>query len=320
MVVLLVIGGCAKPGRDAFAEAEALEAQGKAEEAARMFELTCAWSPAGEKCASSDRRAAEVRLKAAEKAMSAGQFLAAERLATLAFACLDGATAQQAKDRLGSDDLLQGLAYERALARGTPREIQQAMEPIAATKTPAGALATTWLGKERPAILVGAVKAACGPKHEGSCSKAAAALRAAAITGPESDEAIALAEAEERRIYPIRVNAEVFLKNFVAVAERDDLIATCMATSEGPGEISPGSVRATCLDNGLTPNHSAPPEQVAEQLQKHRVNATVWLRAMKSIADPEIVAALEERKKKPSYEKVEVPKPPPAPRTTGGKK
>jgi hypothetical protein len=320
MVVLVGIAGCARPGRDAFAEAEALEAQGKAEEAARMFELTCAWSPAGEKCASSDRRAAEVRLKAADKAMSAGQFLAAERLATLAFACLDGATAQQAKDRLNSDDLIQGIAYERALARGTPREIQQALEAVAATKTPAAALATTWLGKERPAILVGAVKAACGPKQEGSCSKAAAALRAAAITGPERDEAIALAEAEERRIYPIRLNAEVFLKNFAAVAKHDELIMTCMVVDEGQSEIVPGSIRATCLDNGLTPNHCAAPDLVNEQLQKHRVNATVWLRAMKSIADPELVAALEERKKKPEYEKVEVPKPPPAPKATGGKK
>lgn len=131
MVVLLVVAGCAKPGRDTFAEAEALEAQGKAEEAARRFDLACAFAPAGENCASSDKRAAEARLKAVDKAMSAGQFLAAERLATLAFACLDGPTAQLAKERLGSGDLLQGIAYERALARGTPREIREAMEPIA---------------------------------------------------------------------------------------------------------------------------------------------------------------------------------------------
>jgi hypothetical protein len=320
MVVLVVIAGCAKPDRDTFAEAEALEAQGKSEEAARMFDLACAFSPAGEKCASSDKRAAEARLKAADTAMSAGKFLAAERLATLAFSCLDGPTAQKAKDLLNSGDLLQGLAYERALARGTRQEIRAAMEPIAATKAPVAALATAWLGKERPPLLVAAVKAACGPAHEGSCSKAAAELRAAAIAGPENDEAIALAEAEERRIYPIRVNAEAFLKNFATVAEHDEMLMKCMTVDEGIGAVSPGSITADCLDQGITPRHSASPEQVEEQLQKHRVNATVWLRAMKSIGDSEIVAALEERKKKPKYEKIDVPKPAPAPKTTGGKK
>jgi len=329
LVVLLLVSGCGKPGRDTVAEAEALLLQGKAEEAARMFDVACSYAPEGEKCASSDRRAAEVRLEAAEKAMSAGQFLAAQRLLILAFSTPDGATAQKAKDRLGSDDLIQGIGYERALALGKTQQAQKAIEAVAAMKIPAAALAKAWLDKERSAIVLGTVKAACGPKPEGSCSKAAADLRAAAIAGPESEEAIALAEAEERRVYPLRVNAETFLQNFAAVAARDALIEVCMVPGNimagGFSEDSPGAI---CVNHGLTPGHCMPLPDVEEQLQKHRVNETVWRRTMTSIADPELVTALEVRKKKAreftaldrKFDKLDIPKPKPAPKTTGGKK
>jgi hypothetical protein len=328
-IALLLLSACNKPGRDVVAEAEALAAQGKGEEAARMFDLACCYGPEGEKCASSDRRASEARLGAAEKAMGAGQFLAAERLLILARATADEGAAQKARERLASEDLMRGAAYERALTLGKTPAAQKAMEAIAATKTPAAALAKTWLDKERPAIVLGVVKAACGPAHEGSCTEVTTALRAAALSGPESEEATAITDAEERRVYPLRLNAETFLQNFIGESLHNGLIEMCMAPPDSMGEGRSGdSKKVICLDSHLDPGHCMPREKVEEQLQSHRVNETAWRRAMTAIADPALVAPLEERKKKaerftpddPKMPKLDIPKPRSAPKVAGAKK
>jgi hypothetical protein len=328
-IALLLISACNKPGRDVVAEAEALAAQGKGEEAARMFDLACCHTPEGEKCASADRRAAEARIEAAEKAMGAGQFVAAERLLILARATADEGAAQKARERLVSEDLMRGTAYERALTLGKTPAAQKAMEAIAATKTPAAALAKAWLDRERPAIVLGVIKAACGPEHQGSCSEATAQLRAAALTGPGSDEATAIADAEERRAYPLRVNAETFLQNFVAESLHNGLIEMCMAPPDSMGLLTgPESPKVICLDAHLDPGHCMPREKVEEQLQYHRINETAWRRAMTAIADPALVAPLEERKKTaqratadtPKMARLDIPKPRPAPKLAGAKK
>lgn len=328
-ITLLLISACNKPGRDVVAEAEALAVQGKGEESARMFDLACCYGVEGEKCTASDRRASEARLGAAEKAMGAGQFLAAERLLILARGTADEGAAQKARERLDSEDLMRGAAYERALTLGKTPAAQKAMEAIAATKTPAAALAKAWLDKERPAIVLGIVKAACGPDHQGSCSEVTTALRAAALTGPESEEANAVADAEERRVYPVRVNAETFLQNFVAESLRNGLIEMCMAPPDSMGlSAGPESPKLICLEAHLDPGHCMPREKVEEQLQYHRVNETAWRRAMIAIADPALVAPLEERKKTaqhatadtPRKAKLDIPKPKPAPKLAGARK
>jgi hypothetical protein len=327
-IALLLISACNKPGRDVVAEAEALAAQGKGEDAARMFDLACCYGAEGEKCTTSDRRASEARLGAAEKAMGAGQFLAAERLLILARATADEGAAQKARERLDSEDLMRGAAYERALTLGKTPAAQKAMEAIAATKTPAAALAQAWLDKERPAIVLGIVKAACGPAREGSCSELTTALRAAALTGPEGDEATAITDAEERRVYPIRLDAETFLQNFVGESLHNGLIEMCMAPPDMGVGFAANSRKVTCLDSHLDPGHCMPREKVEEQLQNHRVNETAWRRAMTAIADPALVAPLEERKKTaqradadtPRMPRLDIPKPKPAPKLAGAKK
>lgn len=262
-IALLLTSACNKPGREVVAEAEALAAQGKGEEAARMFDLACCYGAEGERCTTSDRRASEARFGAAEKAMGAGQFLAAERLLILARGTADEGAAQKARERLDSEDLMRGAAYERALTLGKTPAAQKAMEAIAATKTPAAALAKAWLDKERPAIVLGVIKAACGPDHQGSCSEATAQLRAAALTGPENDEANATADAEERRVFPIRVNAETFLQNFVAESLHNGLIEMCMAPPDSMGlTAGPASPKLICLDAHLDPGHCMPREKV----------------------------------------------------------
>jgi hypothetical protein len=303
--IALGLAGCGSAAPDVFAEAEALEREGKLEEAAAKFELTCAYAPKGDKCGAADGRAAEARLKAAEKAMAEGKLAAAERLFGMALFTADDATAQKVIDRLTSDDLKQGIAYERALGQSDKQEIIPAMTAIAATKTPAAARAKAWLDAERPSMLIAAVKAACGPTHEASCSRAASELSAAAVTGPEADLAIALAEAEERRIFKDRLNAEEFINNFAARSKQEKVISDCKAKPESEQT----EICQNVLANDVTDD---------EKREKQKMNELVWRRAMKSIADPEIVAALEQRKTEAiatgESKRLTIPKPKPAPK------
>jgi hypothetical protein len=301
-----VLAGCAKAGPDLHAEAAELAQQGKLEEAAAKVDLICAFTPGGDPCRESSRRAAELRIQAADKAMSDGRFGQAERLFIAALVTADAPMVESATQRLASEDLKQGLAYERALAGGEKRSLAKAMEAIAATKVPVAAQAKGWLDKERPGLLVAAVNAGCGPAHEGSCSKAAAELRALGATGPEGSPAIALAEEEERRVYQVRLNAEAFLKNFAARSKIEKLATECKA--------------AKCAGQPETEICSSAEgsESEPEKRDKQRVNESVWRKAMKVIADPSLVSALEDRKKKAidsgEIDKLDIPKPKPAPK------
>jgi hypothetical protein len=319
------LAGCGARAPDVAAEAEALAQQGKLEEAAARVDLTCAYAPASgptpqapsEPCRASDRRAAELRIQAAEKAMGEGRFAKAERLLARALATADGPTAERAAQRLAADDLTQGLAYERALAGSDKREARKAMEAIAATKTPVAAQATAWLARELPALLVAAVNAACGPAREGSCSHAAVALRAAKLPGPEAAAALALAEDEQRRVYPLLVTSETFLKGFATAKERSDLIALCASFSNESG---PAALE-TCMQGGLAPGSVPTAADEDERRQKRTANLTLWRKTMRSISDPMLVHALDERLVKADtrgeFTPMDFPKPPKAP---GGRK
>ena len=191
------------------------------------------------------------------------------------------------------------------------------MEAIAATATPAAARALGWLDKERTWRLVAAVSAACGPvtprppARDGSCSKAAASQRAAGTTGPDVDAAALLADEEERRVFPIRQNAEVFLKNFAARSKLDKLANECKAArcdNKQKGEEAPESELCS----------SVVADEPSARRTKERATAYVWRKAMREIADPELVSALEGRMKKAletgEYDTLDIPKPRPAPK------
>lgn len=308
----LAPAGCGGSGPDVFAEGEALEAQGKLEEAAARFALTCAFAPGGDRCGAADGRAAEARIKAAEKALGEGHYLAAERLLGMSLFTADEAAAKRASERLGSDELARGLAYERALGRADKREVARALEEVAASHAPAAASARAWLDRERPGLLVAAVKAACGPAHEGSCAKASADLRAAAPAGAEADQAAALADEEERRVYPLRVTAEAFLRTFAGARTRDELIDFCKMPHEAIGD---EGVRRCASTGG---DEAAAADKPEERRQQRRVAELGWRRALRSIADAELVAALEARRDKVDagveIDKLDPPRPKPGPK------
>jgi hypothetical protein len=304
------IAGCSNGGPNVQAEAEALVQQGKLEEAAARVDLICAFTPDGDPCRASDLRAAELRIQAAEKALGEGRFARAERLFIRALATTDAKAAESAAQRLASEDLKQGLAYERALGGSDKQAVMKTMEAVLATKTPVAAQAKAWIDRERPGLLAEAVKAACGPAHEGSCSKAAAELEAAGAGGPEVEGARAIASLEERRIHPLRLNAETLLNNFAARTKNTKLARECLAKETAGGEPSP-----ECANYDV---NLAVLEYVVVRFEARNRNENVWRKAMAAIADPELIAELETRKKQAidsgDYEKRDVPRPSPAPK------
>jgi hypothetical protein len=311
-LVLAALASCGG-GRDVFPDAEALEKAGKLEEAAARFDVVCAYAPAGARCKEADARAFEARMKAADAAIAEGRFVAADRLIRQAEATAGDAERKRAEDRLAQEDVTAGVAFERALAMTDRKKAASVIEPIAAGKTPAAAKAKAWLDKEGPAILAAAVKAACGPDHDGSCSEAFAKLQASGAKGPDADEATRAAEAEQRRVYPLRTQGENFVRVFASRGQQQRAYEKCMADKSEDVRVDPTGVREAC--EGLT--LGTDPDDKRYQANKN--NEDLFRRLLQRIADPAIARDLEARKARALAEgeaqTIDVPKPKPAPRS-----
>jgi hypothetical protein len=284
-VALASCGG----GRDVFPDAESLEKAGKLEEAAARFDLVCPFAPGGARCGEADARASEARTKAAEAAIAEGRFLDADRLLRQAMLTADEARRKRAGERLLAADLVQGLAVDRALAMADRRKAAAVLEPIAAGGAPGAAKAKAWLDKEGPALLAQAVRAACGPDHEGSCTETFARLQATAAKGPEIDEAARAAEAEQRRVYPLRNQAEGFVRVFAALGKKRKTAGECLVEHTRDGT-DPGVARAKCDEEVF----GADPDDKRYQAEKN--NENLFRRLLKQIADPALARDLEARK------------------------
>jgi hypothetical protein len=293
LVHLLALGGilvsCSGSGRDVFPEAESLEKAGKLEEAALRFDLVCPLAPSGERCAQADARAFDARMKAAEAQIAQGHFLAAERLILQAQITADAAARQRGLERLAQEDLALGVRYERALAMTDRRSTAAALEPIAASSTAAGAKAKEWLAREGPALLAQAVKAACGPEHDGSCSEAFARLQTSGAKGPEVDDATGIAEAEQRRVYPLRTQAESFVRVFAALGQKQKAFEKCETDKAADGT-DLAVVRNTCDDEAFGTDTDA------KKYQARKNNESLFRRLLKQIADPPLARDLQARK------------------------
>jgi hypothetical protein len=305
----LAAAACSSPAKNVMTDAAALEAQGKLEEAAAKLEMGCALSPSAEPCPASDGKASETWQKAAEKAASEGRYRDAERLLHRALlTTADDAGKAKIRERIGKEDLAQGLLYERALGIADKAAAAAVMEDVAKHEAPAGAKAKEWLAKERPALLTAAVMAACGPEREGSCTKSWAALQASGAKGPDVDKAQAAAEAEERRVYPLRVQAEGFLPVFLGRYRKKEELAKCLS---GTGEGETTSPEADCSNKVW--NMSAEDRYDGDKNQD-----TLFRRTLKQIGDSALVADLEARRAAAetsgNHVKQDVPKPKPAPK------
>ena len=308
MGLTATVAACSSPAKNVMTDAAALEAQGKLEEAAAKLEMGCALSPSAEPCPASDAKAAETWQSAAEKAMTEGRFRDAERLLHRATLTADDAGKTKIKERLGKDDLAQGLLYERALGVADKGAVAEIMEGIAKRDLPAGAKAKEWLAKERPGLLTAAVLAGCGPAHEGSCTKSWAALQASGAKGPDVEKAQAAAEAEERRVYPLRVQAEGFLPVFLGRNKKKVEYDKCIS---GTGEGETTSPEADCEQSVW----GGPAE---ERYDAERNQDTLFRRTLKQIGDSALIEELGARRvaaeTSGSYAKQDVSKPKAAPK------
>lgn len=305
----LAAAACSSPAKNVLTDAAALEAQGKLEEAAAKLEMGCALSPSAEPCPASDAKAAETWQKAAEKAMTEGRYRDAERLFHRALlTTADDAGRATIRERIAKEDLAQGLLFERAAGIGDRVAAAAVMEDLAKNETPAGTKAKAWLVKERPALLTAAVMAACGPAHEGSCTRTWALLQEAGATGPDMDKARALAEAEERRVYPLLVQAEGFLPVFLGRYRVKEQIAKCVA---GMADGESATPEGDCASGFGT----SPPE---ERYESEKNQDTLFRRTLKQIGDPAITKDYENRRaaaeQNGNHVKLPIPKPKPAPK------
>lgn len=305
----LCAGGCGSPAKNVLSDAAALESQGKLEEAAAKLEMGCALSPLAEPCPASDAKASETWVKAAEKAMTEGRYRDAERLFHRATLTADDAAKAKIRERIGGEDLQQGLMYERSLGLTDKASASAAMEKIAEGKAPSAVKAKEWLAKERPALLAAAVLAACGPEHDGSCTRTWDLLQSSGATGPDVDKAREAAEAEARRVYPLRVQAEGFLPIFLQRWKDKDEVAKCVSTmSDGESSNPEGDCALRVYGEG------APDERYDAQHNQD----TLFRRTLKQIGDAQLTKDYEARRtaaeQSGNYSKLVVDKPKPAPK------
>lgn len=285
--MLTAAAGCGSPAKNVMSDAAALEAQGKLEEAAAKLEMGCALSPAADPCPASDAKASETWVKAAEKAKSEGRYRDASRLLHRATLTADDAAKAKIREGLAADDLAQGLVFERALDLADKGAQAAVIEKVAETKTPVAAKAKEWLTKERPALLAAAVIAACGPAHEGSCTKTWDLLQETGAKGPEIDKARDAAEAEARRVYPLRVQAEGFLPVFLGRHKQKEEVDKCVANmSEGESTNPEGDCALRVY--GDTP--------LDERYDALHSQDTLFRRTLKQIGDPQITHDYEARR------------------------
>ena len=234
LFVSLLLAGCSNAA-PSFKLGENLEAEGKFEEAAQKFELVCAESPAGPECPKAAARATNALTTAATKAMEKNEFAKTERLLLRALLDADETTAKSIEERLGNAELTDGIRYEYAVADADKLRASVTMKALAESASPVAKLAMAWLDKERPGLLVGQVKAACGPDHDGSCTATFELLEALPQKPAGYDEAKAAYDAEQKRTEKGRAELERFLTVFAQRGKKQLAYEACLATK--PSEL-----------------------------------------------------------------------------------
>jgi len=290
--------GCSSPSVT-FRDADALAAQGKDEEAAAKFDLVCALDPQSKECPGSGARAAASRVKAAEAAQKDGQYRKAERLYRIALLSADDATAATIKERLGAEELKQGVRFEAAAADTDKLRALDTMTAVAATQAPAAEKAKAWIAAERPNTLVAQVKAACRPRPKGSCSKIWMEIEALPQKPPGYDDALAIRETEQKRIKESVLVASRFLDVFKGRFVKKEAFDKCVAEKADMPPADANSQCATEVYEGLAHERYDAEHQQDELFRK----------ALVTIADPELVAALDARRQQAisegKYDKLE---------------
>jgi len=284
----LLIAGCSNAA-PSFKQGENLEAEGKFEEAAQAFELVCAESPEGPECPKAAARATNALTTAATKAMEKNEFSKAERLLLRALLAADDTAAKDIEARLAKEDLVDGVRYEFALADTDKLRASTTMKALSETSSPVAKLASAWMDKERPGLLVAQVKAACGPDHEGSCSTTFEQLDGLAQKPAGYDEAKAAYDAEQKRTEKGRAELERFLTVFAQRGKKQLDFDSCLekASSDQP-------VYANMRD--CNEQVYADSKVAFERFDGQQTEENLFRRRLATLNDSALMASYEERR------------------------
>jgi hypothetical protein len=301
LALALPLTACSE--RDVFHAAEAAEQSGNLGEAAEKYELVCAYTPLSPRCAEADGRAFEARMKAADTAIGEGRYLAADRALRHAVLTADEAGRKRALDRLAQADVVQGAAFERALLMGDRKATVRALNAVVASGVPAAAKAKEWLAKEGPIILAQAVKDACGPEHDGSCTVAFAELKAAGAAGAAVEDATLAFEKEKERVKPLLGQADNFLSVYASQGKKLLAMGKCVTGHAADGTDA-NVIRTKCEEEAF----GTEPDE--KRYQTRKTTDDLFRRLLKRIGDPALIKEYQSRKARALAEG-EVPAPAP---------
>lgn len=303
---LAMIGALALLGCDAarapFAAGAQAEAEGKLDDAIARYDEVCARAGTSQLCARAAVRADRLRFRRALEAIDAKRFAVAKRELDAITTSKDAATHDAAAALAAAPDLVQGAAWDEASALADKRQALPRIEALASAHVSVSADAEAWLDKNRPALLLEDVKAACGtapakkpepvdggaPAEDPSCSELGKKLGLLHPEAPETAEATRLVDAEYRRMYPALKKTEALVQKEHAMGGREQRIQDCMSAI-GPAVDPVGSriwmVREQCEGR-----------EAAEDPMASSTLSSDWDAVLKEIRDPAIAARLKKQR------------------------
>lgn len=294
-------------GREPLARGADAEALGNLAEAATQYRAVC--ESGSSLCPIATRRIERIKLVEADKALSSGEHKKAKAAIDLALASTDEGVKRAALAMSTLPDLEKGIAWEEASALAKPDETRTAMESLAGGSFAVSPKAREWLEKNRPGLLLGAIKAACSPQGTGACAERGRELARLHPTSPENAEASKLVEADYARLFPRLQEAENLIGQQVMIYERDRKVYWCMRDKVNDGDTADGNFDKP--DESFRAGCEA--DVPAEAMPTAAFLAKAWEKKLAEIHDPTFTKPLGDRMDRAAKEGLHDPEPWPKP-------
>jgi len=299
LTACVLVVGC-DAGKAPYNEGVALEEKGQLAEAAEKYDAVCRRAPDSKMCAPSVGRAGAARIKLAEAALTAFKFGEAEAVLNKVGETGDRENKTKAKGLLDSNDVTQGLAWEKAAAMTDKAKALPDMEKVAASGASTAGKANEWLAKERPALLLTAATQACTPKVTSACGSICERLVKLHPTEADKvkDYLVAVKTADDERLYPLLVEAEKLLQEMAKFKKASLAQDACLLPAMAANPDNVMAAMAAC---------PKPPGRSTDLIE------TDWNDLLKKFSDSARVSALQARWKladeEGKYDKQEPKKP-----------
>lgn len=269
----LALTGC-DAGKEPFEQAAAAIAKGDLDGASQRYDDVCAKkSPL---CETARRRKARLAIVRGWRQLSEAKYGDARATFGAAVTSDDGLTATEAAAALAIPELVQGVAFEAALAATDKDDALAKMEAVAGEASAVAPRATEWLQKNRPAILRDRLKKVCSAASAESCVELARKLLTKHPESPEAKEALTLVAESYARQHPVLKDLEPLLVQRVMVFDRQKKIEACQSV--------PGTPDYGCV--GRNSDTPIPEESYLE---------TFWAGKLAALEDPALKERFRER-------------------------